>query len=224
MPIKQRDYDLTPSLLLTYRDAALVNAQALLDEAALLLSHGHHARAYFLSVSSIEEAGKAVQAFEGLGRNLKDPAVSQRLKLHFEDHSQKVTFAFSPWLQATANLREEVMDFVNMMLDLKFGREASMYTDINAERATVTTPQMQVGKKISTNCVRLAGTVLSHVKPYVQQVQPKSTTRVQDAFFALKPAVFQKMTNTGDFWEYYISRIEQGNMALEAAVTEYNQH
>lgn len=224
MPTKHRDYDLTSDLLQQYRDAALANAQALLEEAALLLAHGHHARAYFLSASSIEEAGKAVQAFEGLGRNLKDSAVTQRLKLHFEDHSQKVTFAFSPWLQATPNLQQEAMDFVNMMVDLNFGREASMYTDINAERATVTTPQMQVGKKIAGNCVRLAGTVLSHVRPYTQQAQPKATTRVQDAFFALKPAVFQSMAKTADFWEYYISQMKQGNMALEAAVTEYNRH
>lgn len=223
MPIKNRDYDLTADLLRQYRDSALVNAQALLKEAALLLAHGHHARAYFLSASTIEEAGKAVQAFEGLGKNLKDPAVSQRLKLQFEDHSQKVTSAFSPWLRATPNLREEVMDFVNMMVNLKFGREASMYTDINAERAMVTTPQMQVDQKTAADCVRLAGTVLSHVRPYAQQTQPKATTRAQDAFFALKPAVFQKMTNTADFWKYYISRMEQGNMALEAAVTEYNQ-
>lgn len=223
MPIKDRDYNLTSALLQQYRDSALLNAQALLEEAALLLAHSHHARAYFLSASSIEEAGKAVQAFEGLGKNLKDPAVTQRLKLQFEDHSQKVTAAFSPWLQATPNLREEVMDFVNMMVALKFGREASMYTDINAERAIVTTPQMQVGQKTASNCVRLAGTVLSHVRPYAQQDQPKTTTRLQDAFFALKPSVFQKMANMADFWEYYISQIELGNMALDAAVIEYNQ-
>jgi hypothetical protein len=33
------------------------------------------ARAYFLAASCIEESGKAVQAFEGLARNLKGPAV-----------------------------------------------------------------------------------------------------------------------------------------------------
>jgi AbiV family abortive infection protein len=224
MPIKDRNYELTSDLISQYRDSALLNAQALLEEAALLLANGHYARTYFLSASSIEEAGKAVQAFEGLGKNLTDPAVTQRLKLQFEDHSQKVTSAFSPWLQATPNLREEVMDFVNTMVDLKFGREASMYTDINAERAMVTTPQMQVGEKTATHCLRLAGAVLSHARPYAQQSQPKKTTRVQDAFFALRPSVFQKMANTGDFWEYYISRMEQGNTTLEAAVTEYNQN
>lgn len=223
MRIKDRNYELTPDLLQQYRDSALVNGQALLEEAALLLAHGHFARAYFLSASSIEEAGKAVQAFEGLGRNLKDPAVTHRLKLQFEDHSQKVTAAFSPWLQATPNLREQVMDFVNVMVDLKFGRESSMYTDINAEQAIVTTPQMQVRQEIAMNCVRLAGTVLAYVLPYAQQAQPKTTTRVQDAFFALKPAVFQKMANMAEFWEHYVSRMKSGNMSLESAVLEYNQ-
>jgi AbiV family abortive infection protein len=191
-------------------------------QSALLLAYGHNARAYFLSVSSIEEAGKAVQAFEGLAKNLKDSAVTQRLKIQFEDHSQKVTSAFSPWLQATPNLREEVMNFVNMMVDLKFGREASMYTDINADREIVTTPQLQVDQKTAANCVYVAGTVLSHVRAYAHQ-KSKTTTRVQDAFFALKPANFKKMTNMGDFWEYYISRVQQGNTALESVVIEYNQ-
>lgn len=224
MPIKDRNYDLTSDLISQYRDCALLNAQALLEEAALLLAHRHYARTYFLSASSIEEAGKAVQAFEGLGKNLKDPAVTQRLKLQFEDHSHKVTSAFSPWLQATPNLREKVMDFVNTMVDLKFGREASMYTDINAERAIVTTPQMQVDQETATHSLCLARAVLSYVRPYAQQAQPTKTTRVQDAFFALRASVFQKMANKGDFWEYYLSRMEQGNMAFEAAVTEYNQN
>jgi AbiV family abortive infection protein len=81
MPIKDRDYTLTPDLLREYRDAALVNAQELLEEATLLLAHKKYARAYFLSASTIEEAGKAVQASEGLGKNLRDPGVTQRLKL-----------------------------------------------------------------------------------------------------------------------------------------------
>lgn len=223
MPAKNREYQLTSGLLEQFRDAALVNAQALLEEAALLLGHGHYARAYFLAASSIEESGKAVQAFEGLGRNLSDSAVNHRLKLQFEDHSQKVTAAFSPWVQATPNIRGEIMNFIRLMVDLKFGREAAMYADITAERATVITPAMQVRQPTATDCVRLAGTVLAYARPYAQQSRPTTTTRVQDAFFALKPAVFQKMANTADFWDYYVGQMEQGNMALENVVTEYNR-
>ena len=202
MPAKNPAYELSADLLREYRDGALVNAQALLEEAALLLAHGHHARAYFLAASCIEEAGKAVQAFEGLGRNLRDSAVTQRLKRQFDDHSQKVTSAFAPWLQASPNIREQIMDFVRTMVDLKFGREASMYTDIHAEQVIVTTPQMQIRKEAAMHCVRLAGTILAYARPYAQQTQPKSTSRVQDAFFALRPAAFQMMAKTADFWWY----------------------
>src|SRR5438034_9709985 len=122
---KNREYVLSVELLKQYRDCAVANAEDLLAEAALLLRHEHHARAYFLAVASIEEIGKAVQAFDGMGRNLNDSAVSTKLKLQFEDHSQKVTSAFLPWLRATPNLREQVMSFVNLMIDVKHGREPS---------------------------------------------------------------------------------------------------
>jgi AbiV family abortive infection protein len=221
--VKIRDYQLPPTLLVQYRDAALKNAAALLEEASLLLAHKHFARAYFLAVAAVEETGKAVQAFDGIGRNLKDSAVSTRLKLHFEDHSQKITSAFLPWLLATPNLRDEAMSFVNTMIDVKHGREPSMYTDIQREGPKVVTPDAAVRSSVAENCVRLAERVLLYAKPHVTESQPKVTTRVQDAFFAMKPGIFQKMANTGDFWAYYISRMEAGDKALEAAVTEYNR-
>jgi AbiV family abortive infection protein len=222
MPEKNRNFELTPELLREYRDASLVNAQALVEEAALLLANGHYARAYFLAVSAVEEAGKAVQAYEGLGKNLRDPAVTQRLKLQFEDHSQKVTSAFSPWVQATPAIRDQIMDFVEMMVNLKFGREASMYTDIHAERVIVTTPQKQIRKEAASDCVRLALRVLAYARPYAEQVEVKTTNRIQDSFFALRPKTFLKMANTADFWWFYIEQMEKGNTGLEQAVVDYN--
>ncbi|MBI4463594.1 MAG: AbiV family abortive infection protein [Acidobacteria bacterium] len=223
MPMqKNRNYELTTELLQQYQDAALTNAQELLDEATLLLKHDHHARAYFLAVASIEETGKAVQAFDGIGHNLKDSAVSTRLKRQFEEHSQKVTSAFVPWLVATPNQREEVISYiVNLMIDLKHGREPSMYTDIHFEGPKVTTPTALVRKSAAEDCVRLANDVLSHARRYIGETKPPAKTRVQDEFFAMKPAVFQKMRNTADFWKYYISRMEAGDMALENAATQY---
>lgn len=141
---KNRNYELTRELLHQYSAAALRNAEELLDEASLLLKHDHQARAYFLAVASIEEIGKAVQAFDGMGRNLKDSAVATKLKLQFEDHSQKVTSAFVPWLIATPNLRKEVMSLVNTMLNVKHGREPSMYTDIHFKGPKITTPAAMV--------------------------------------------------------------------------------
>ena len=220
--VKNRDYELTPALLEQYRDAALKNAATLLEEASILLAHQHFARAYFLAVAAVEEIGKSVQAFDGIGRNLKDSAVSTRLKLQFEDHSQKITSAFLPWLLATPNLRDEVMGFVNTMIDVKNGREPSMYTEIH-DGTKVVTPEAAVRSSVAENCVRLAERILSYTRPHVTQSQPKVITRVQDAFFAMKPGVFQKMTKSADFWEYYISRKQAGDNALETAVTEYNR-
>jgi AbiV family abortive infection protein len=218
---KNRNYDLTPALLRQYSDAAFTNAQELLDEASLLLQHDRQARAYSLAVQAIEEIGKAVQAFDGMGRNLKDSAVSTKLKWQFEDHVQKVTWAFRPWLLATPNLREQIMSFVHLMIDLQHGREASLYTDIHCDRPKVATPTAMVRRAAAENCVRLASAVMFHARAYVTQSKPKVMTRVQDEFFAMKQTVFLKMSKTADFWEYYISRMEAGDMALEGAATQY---
>jgi AbiV family abortive infection protein len=223
MPIKERSYELTHELLRQYRDAAVVNAEALLEEAELLLDHGHLARAYFLAVSSIEEIGKSVQAFEGLGKNLRDPAIQQRLKLNFEDHSQKVTYAFMPWMQAISDLREKAMELADIMAAIQFGREAAMYTDINAERSAVTTPDMQVREQAASDCVRLARKVMGYARPHAQQNQPKPATKAHDALFAMKPSLYNKIVNSADFWWFHISRMEQGQSAFDANVVEYNK-
>lgn len=62
----------TVELLKEYSDAALENAAELLQEASVLHAQGYRARAYFLAVAGIEETGKAVIAFDGQGRNLRD--------------------------------------------------------------------------------------------------------------------------------------------------------
>ena len=219
---KPRGYPLSVDLLAKYRDSALANSEELLAEASLLLAAGHHARSYFLAVAAIEEVGKAVQAFDGMGRNLSNPAVRSKLQAQFEDHSQKITFAFNPWLLATPNLRSEVMGFVNTMIDVKHGREPSMYTDINPESKEVVTPSNVVRPVAAKNCIALAHAVLNHAKPYLLSSAPKITTRTQDAFFALSQSTFLKMANTADFWEFYIARAEAGDSALDTAVTEYH--
>jgi AbiV family abortive infection protein len=219
--IKNRNYSLTTALLKQYCDVALSNAQNLLNEATLLLQNNHFARAYFLAVAAIEEIGKSVQAFDGMGRNLQDSAVSTKLKLQFEDHSQKITAAFIPWLAASPNLRDEVMSIVNLQIDIKHGREPSMYTDIHFDGPKITTPESAIRPEAANNCIRLAEAVLSYATPYIT-AKPKTTTRTQDVFFAMKSSIFLKMANTEDFWWYYISRMESGDKAIENAVTEYN--
>ncbi|HEY5866062.1 MAG TPA: AbiV family abortive infection protein [Candidatus Tectomicrobia bacterium] len=219
---KNRDYPLTRELLQQYRDAALANAQELLDEATLLLQHEHRARAYFLAVASIEEVGKAVQAFDGMGRNLKDCAVSTRLKVQFDDHEQKISSAFQPWLQGSSNLPEELDKIINLILNVQHGREPAMYTDIHIDGPSVMTPSTSIRPITAESCVRLARDVLSRARPYVTQTDPQVKTRVQDAFLAMT-TVWRKMAPTKDFWEYYMSRAQAGDMAIETAAIQYNK-
>lgn len=221
-PKKPRGYPLSSQLLAEYRDAAIVNAGELIAEATTLLAGGHHARAYFIAVAAIEEIGKAVQAAQGLGRNLSDPAVRTRLQNQFEDHSNKVTSAFIPWMLASTDLRSEVMDFVNTAIDLQNGRQPSMYVNINPETLVVITPRAAVPQKAAYNSVALAKAILEQARPFTQAT-PQTYTREQDMMFALGSKTFIKMSNTADFWEYYIARMESGDKALENAVADYHQ-
>jgi len=85
--VAETQFKFTVDLLREYSAAALHNANELLREASLLCTNGHAARAYFLAVASIEETGKALQAFDAQGRNLADSAVSAKLRRSMEDHS-----------------------------------------------------------------------------------------------------------------------------------------
>jgi AbiV family abortive infection protein len=223
---KNRDYQLTRELLQQYRDAALANAKALLEEATLLLRYGHHARAYFLAVATIEEIGKAVQAFDGMGRNLKDSAVAKRLQVRFDDHAEKIRSAFLPWLlwlQGSSSLPKALDKIIGLILNIQHGREPSMYTDIDAEGPSVITPSTSVRKVAAEDSVRLARDVLAHARPYVTQAHPKVTTRAQDALFALRSAVWLKMVNTKDFWEYWLSRNQAEVTTIDTVAIQYHK-
>ena len=67
---KERKYSITYDLLKQYQDASLLNSQSLIKEAGILYKRGYLARAYYLACASIEETGKAYNAFSAQGRNL----------------------------------------------------------------------------------------------------------------------------------------------------------
>ena len=91
---KVRKYIIDENLLKRYYPAALQNAKLLLEESNKLLELKSYARSYFLACASIEEIGKALMAFSGLGRNLNNPGTQSSLKKAFEDHSAKIPSAF----------------------------------------------------------------------------------------------------------------------------------
>lgn len=212
--------NLTPELLRQYIDASLHNASELLNEAMLLASNEHHARAYFLAVAAIEEAGKSVLAFDAQGRNLSDPAITTKLKHSMEDHPTKIRSAFTGWLMASPNIRDAIMPIVDHMIHLQHGREPSMYTEIR-EDSTIQTPSQAVRKVAARDCIRLASQCLIHTYKHVTETIPRQWTRHEDELFCMKSKDFQKIMNTADFWWYYIEQLESGQKDFAKSVIQY---
>lgn len=211
----------TVELLRDYSLAALANASELILEATILHKHGYSARAYFLAVASIEETGKAFLAFDGQGRNLLDSAISSKLKRNMEDHSMKIRSAFIAWLFTTPDISETVMPMIDYMIDLKYGREPSMYTDIHADTLTVHMPATAVREKAAFDCIRLAKECLSHTQKYLSEKIPNTSSKAQDQIFAMKSNHFQKIMEIEDFWWYYISEMEAGRIDWAEGVISY---
>lgn len=214
---------MTAELLHAYSEAALQNSDDLLCEASLLRDHDHMTRAYFLAVASIEEAGKALLAFDTQKRYLSDPAVCMRLKVSMESHSQKINYALGTWAVTSPDLSEALKVALDLIIHLKHGREPSMYTDLRADPDRMQTPREVVRANAARDCVKLAENCLTHARKHLCEKAPAEFTSAQDRLFTMKPAKFQEMLNTEDFWWYYISRMEAGRRNLAEAVLGYEQ-
>lgn len=215
--------NMTAELLRSYSAAALRNADELLVEASLLRDHDHMARAYFLAVACIEEAGKTLIAFDAQNRNLSDPAVCTKLKTTMESHARKINYALSLWALSSPNQREALKVALNLIFHVKHGREPSMYSDLRTDPDRVQTPREVVRAAAARDCVRLAENCLAHAHRHVREKTPFSFTSAQDRMFTMKSAKFQEMLNTEDFWWYYISRMEAGQQDIAEAVLGYER-
>jgi AbiV family abortive infection protein len=214
---------LTSELLLSYSEAALRNADELLSEASLLLDREHVSRAYFLAVACIEEAGKALIAFDGQNRNLSDPAVCTKLKSTMESHSHKINQALGIWAMNGSDPRKALAVAVDLIVDLQRGREPSMYTELRTEPDRVQTPREIVRASAASDCVRLARECLSHAHQHVREKAPATFTAAHDQLFTMKPGKYRRVLNSEDFWWYYIARMEAGQQDMAEAVLGYEQ-
>lgn len=214
---------LTTTLLYSYSEVALRNADELLAEASLLRDHDHMARAYFLAVACIEEAGKALLAFDSQNRNLSDPAVCTKLKKSMESHEMKITYALSKWALSSPDQRKALEVALDLIFDVKHGREPSMYSDLRTAPDRVQTPREVVRESAARDCVRLAENCLAYAHRYVNEKTPAKFTTAQDRLFTMKTAAFQEMLNREDFWWYYISRMEADQHDIGEAVLRYER-
>ena len=219
---KIRNYSITDSLLRDYARAALLNAADLLQEGNLLLASNHVPRAYFLAVAAIEETGKASLSFNGIGRRFSDPAVCTKLRLSFENHQQKILFAFIPWL-----MKDPSEDILKKQLDLaselQHGREPSMYTDIAGDGSAIREPSKLVRYVAAFDCLRLAKDCLQHATDQFQADQPVPKTVADDAFYAMKQVHVTKVFNSSEFWEYHIKRREIGIHDFSQDVVDFHR-
>ena len=208
---KERNYKLTHEILEQYQSAALENAQDLVREAHCLLRSQYWSRAYFLSCSSIEETGKAIQAFLARGKNLRNPSVEHRIKLEFEHHGKKNMAAL---LCLVFHDREKIKDekFVNFIVDtslaLQVGREKSMYVDIS-NSGKITVPNAIVPERNAKNTVYLAQVLLDTVKEYTLSNTQHKTSTWQEKFFVIPPEKCAKMMQERDFFEFAINKASE---------------
>jgi AbiV family abortive infection protein len=214
---------MTTDLLRSYSTAALCNADELLVESSLLHQHGHNARAYFLAVACIEEAGKALLAFNAQNRNLSDPAVCTKLKADMENHAQKITCALGAWALSRPDPRKELKVALDLIIALKRGREPSMYTDLRTDPDRVQTPQGVVRATAARDCIRLAENSLNYAHRHVREETPIKFTAAHDRLFTMKSGKLKATLDTEDFWWYYIARVEVGQRDMAEAVLGYER-
>jgi AbiV family abortive infection protein len=214
---------MTSTLLHSYSEAALSNADDLLAEATLLRDHDHMARAYFLAVACVEEAGKALVAFDAQNRNLSDPAVCAKLKKSMENHGEKINYSLSRWALSSPDYRESLKVALDLMYHLKHGREPSMYSELRSDPDRAQTPREVVRESAAQDCVRLAENCFAYAHRHVVEKTPATFTTAHDRLFTMKSAKFQELLKTEDFWWYFISRMEAGQQDIADAVLGYER-
>lgn len=213
--------NLTAALLRSYCDAALRNADDLLNEASLLRDHNHMARAYFLAVACVEETGKALLAFDAQGRNLSDSGICTKLKKLMESHVDKINYALSMCALSGPNKHESLEVALDLILHLQQGREPSMYSDLRTDPDRAQTPREVIRDKAAQDCIRLAEKCLANAHRHVIVKKPAAFTNAQNRLFTMKSAKFRELLSTADFWWFYISRMEAGQLDIAEAVIRY---
>jgi AbiV family abortive infection protein len=216
---------LTPELLTELASASLQNAGELLAEASLLLANGRFARAYFLSVASIEESGKARLAFDSQSRNLANPAVCSTLRRYLENHPRKIQYALGSWLMDNEADARRVLEMVSrLMVELQRGREPSMYSDLRTSPDKAQRPSDVVRPSAAADCVRLAHDCLSRARRHIATNRPPTITPSDDRLFTLRSTQLNAIVKSPDFWWYFLDRLERGEKNWADTVLQYEAH
>lgn len=211
---KIREYELHDEFLKAYGDASLENAQQILNDAKILLNHKSYAIVYFLAVAAIEETGKAYMAFSSRGRNLSNAGLKKKIKEMFENHSQKISSAFASWITKSSKTEESIRNAMELMVQIKSGREKSIYVDVNSDNS-LSIPMKIIRPIVAINSVTVAEKCLYYTRNIILENHPPSFSSFDDKFFCLKGDSFKKLFNNADFAKYVLSELKQQNKKFD---------
>ncbi len=214
---------LNKSSLMALSKAALENAEMLFAEADALLTNGHLSRAYFLAVACIEEIGKASLAFNAAGRDLTNPQVAKAARNKLLDHKSKILAGFGPSLHLTQKpeMAEALEATLELVGDLRRGREPSMYTEVLAD-GSVRSPRDIVRPEAARDSVSLAKHCLERGKAHLLGNEPPQASIANDFFYVQPVTRIKEIMEHPDFSDFYIRRIEEGDVSLEEALYAFS--
>ena len=113
--------------LLELYSACEKNADELLKESRLLITHGHHARAYFLAYTAMEELGKS----QVVADFFNDLVAESEFKAAFRDHKFKAAYV-NRYVQIPKNWEDDVWFIIYDTKSSKddiLAREKSLYVE-----------------------------------------------------------------------------------------------
>ena len=218
---KNKEYQLTKKILSEYHFSALKNARSLVSEAKVLFDNKFYARGYFLACASIEEVGKAFILHNAQGRNLNDGAVQNVIKNNIENHSSKITSAFFSWNFLDGIEKERLLTLIDLAINIKNGREPSMYVDISPESKTIS-PLDVVGEVNAKDIIDVATTCLEKTIEYTSTNSPQETSTFDDKFYCMSQSLRDKIMNSEDFSKYLLDNMTE-HFNFAKTIVNYNE-
>lgn len=145
--------------LLELYSACLKNAAKLLEEAELLRNHKHHARAYFLAYTAVEELGKSQVVADYFG-NL---VTKGEFEAAFRDHKFKMAY-IKRYVRIPEKLKDEfIIEYDrNSSVVQNDRRNSSMYIEYNHDY-TPKLPENEVS-------IEAANELLTFGKEYLNEI------------------------------------------------------
>ncbi len=143
------DMQVIESLVDLY-DACLENAADLLEEAKLLLSHGHVARAFALAYTGWEEVGKS----QLVGDYCNNMVAVEEFEAAFRDHNLKSSYNWRQFILNPADVKDSTIEYDRNRAKKAFEkRQAAFYVEKDVTFKPIT-PGTSIAKEDAEAVIR----------------------------------------------------------------------